>query len=43
MEEVIRIVAFDPEMEGARVTVRISGSGVPAVFEGAEVRGASTL
>jgi hypothetical protein len=27
MEEVIRIVAFDPETEGVRVTVRISGSG----------------
>jgi hypothetical protein len=34
MEEVIRIVAFDSETEGARVTVRISGSGVPGVFEG---------
>jgi len=43
MEEVIRIVAFDRETEGERAAVGISGSGVPRVFEGAEVRGTGTL
>jgi hypothetical protein len=43
MEEVIMIVAFDRETEGPRAAEGISGSGVPRVFEGAEVRGAGTL
>jgi hypothetical protein len=43
MEEVIRILAFDPETKGARTAAGISGSGVPGVFEGAEVRGSGTL